>query len=53
VAFVPGKFFYVNHEDGAGTLCMNFTAVDEESIERAVSIVGDAIAEELDAGRPR
>ena len=49
VAFVPGKFFYVHQEDGISTLRMNFTAADPETIDRAVSIIGDVIAEELGA----
>lgn len=47
VAFVPGKFFYVHHEDGAATLRMNFTAADPETIDRAVAVIAEAIAEEL------
>lgn len=47
VAFVPGKFFYVNSEDGAPTLRMNFTAVGPDEIDRAVGVIADAIAEEL------
>ncbi len=47
VAFVPGKFFFVNHEDGASTLRMNFTAADPPAIDRAVALLGDVIAEEL------
>ena len=49
VAFVPGKFFYVHQEDGVSTLRMNFTAADPETIDRAVAIIGDVIAEELGA----
>jgi len=49
VAFVPGKFFYVHKEDGISTLRMNFTAADPETIDRAVGIIGDLIAEELGA----
>ncbi|MEP7214649.1 MAG: PLP-dependent aminotransferase family protein [Anaerolineaceae bacterium] len=49
VAFVPGKFFYVHQEDGISTLRMNFTAADPETIDRAVSIIGDVIAQELGA----
>lgn len=49
VAFVPGKFFYVHQEDGLSTLRMNFTAADPQTIDRAVSIIGDVIAEELGA----
>jgi 2-aminoadipate transaminase len=47
VAFVPGKFFYVNQRDGVSTLRMNFTAADPPTIERAVAIIGEAIAAEL------
>ena len=47
VAFVPGKFFFVNHADGAATLRMNFTAADPAAIERAVALLADVIAEEL------
>ena len=49
VAFVPGKFFYVHQEDGISTLRMNFTAADPQTIDRAVSIIGDVIVEELGA----
>ncbi|MEO6397144.1 MAG: PLP-dependent aminotransferase family protein [Tepidiformaceae bacterium] len=49
VAYVPGKFFYVHQEDGLATLRMNFTAADPETIDRAVSIIGEVIAEELGA----
>ena len=47
VAFVPGKFFFVHHEDGLATLRMNFTAADPATIDRAVALIADAIAEEL------
>jgi 2-aminoadipate transaminase len=47
VAFVPGKFFYVHHEDGLSTLRMNFTAAAPDVIDRAVAVIADCIAEEL------
>ncbi|MBA4179608.1 MAG: PLP-dependent aminotransferase family protein [Anaerolinea sp.] len=47
VAFVPGKFFYVDHEDGLDTFRMNFTAADPETIDRAVGVIGEVIAESL------
>ncbi len=47
VAFVPGRYFYVNEEVGAATLRMNFTAADPATIEHAVSVIADAIAEML------
>ena len=45
VAFVPGRYFYVNEEIGAATLRMNFTAAAPETIEYAVGVIADAIAE--------
>jgi 2-aminoadipate transaminase len=47
VAFVPGRYFFVNQEVGAGTLRMNFTAADPDTIEHAVGVIADAIAELL------
>jgi 2-aminoadipate transaminase len=49
VAFVPGRYFFVNEKDGSATFRMNFTAADPKTIERAISILGDAIAEELES----
>jgi 2-aminoadipate transaminase len=51
VAFVPGKYFYVNPEGKQNTFRMNFTAADPATIERAIPVVADAIAEELAANR--
>jgi len=51
VAFVPGKYFYVNPEGKQNTFRMNFTAADPATIERAISVVADAIAAELAASR--
>ena len=47
VAFVPGRYFFVNQEIGAGTLRMNFTAADPDTIEHAVGIIADGIADLL------
>jgi 2-aminoadipate transaminase len=47
VAYVPGRYFFVNEEVGAATLRMNFTAADPDTIEYAVGIIADAIAEQL------
>jgi 2-aminoadipate transaminase len=44
VAFVPGRYFYVNEEEGAATLRMNFTAADPETIEHAVGVIADEMA---------
>jgi 2-aminoadipate transaminase len=51
VAFVPGRYFYVNEEIGAATLRMNFTAADPETIEHAVGIIADGIADVLSDGK--
>ncbi|OAI39736.1 GntR family transcriptional regulator [bacterium SCGC AG-212-C10] len=51
VAFVPGKFFYIHRQDGNATFRMNFTAADPETIDRAVALLADAIAEELAESR--
>jgi 2-aminoadipate transaminase len=47
VAFVPGRYFFINEEAGLATLRMNFTAADPETIEHAVSVIADGIAELL------
>ena len=45
VAFVPGKYFFINHEDGLGTMRLNFTRVDEATIENAIATLGEVIRE--------
>jgi 2-aminoadipate transaminase len=47
VAFVPGKFFFVDHSDGLSTLRLNFTAAGPETIDRAVSIIAEVLAQEF------
>ena len=47
VAFVPGRYFFINEEAGLATLRMNFTAADPETIEHAVTVIADGIAELL------
>lgn len=47
VAYVPGKYFFIDQEAGLGTLRMNFTAESPEVIARAVSTIAEVIAEEL------
>ena len=57
VAFVPGAFFYADHGAGASvptarpasTLRMNFTAADPATIDRAVEVIAQCIAEEFAA----
>jgi 2-aminoadipate transaminase len=43
VAFVPGKFFYINKGEGLGTMRLNFTKIDEDTIDNAIKILGDVI----------
>lgn len=47
VAFVPGTPFYVNRND-TNTLRLNFSCVDEETIDRGISRLGEAVKEMLD-----
>lgn len=41
VAFVPGKYFYLDGDDGLATMRLNFTMSDEATIQRAIGILGD------------
>jgi 2-aminoadipate transaminase len=43
-AFVPGKFFYARPGDGLATMRLNFTMVDEATIDRAVGVLAEVIA---------
>ena len=43
VAFVPGKYFYIRPEDGLPTMRLNFTRVDETTIETAIESLGRVI----------
>ena len=43
VAFVPGKYFYIRPEDGLPTMRLNFTRVDEATIEAAIDTLGRVI----------
>ena len=45
VAFVPGKYFFINHADGLATMRLNFTMVDEAAIAKAVETLADVIRE--------
>ena len=40
VAFVPGKYFYIDPADGLPTMRLNFTRADEAAIERAIAALG-------------
>ena len=43
VAFVPGKYFYIEPEDGLPTMRLNFTRVNEATIEEAIARLGRVI----------
>ena len=43
VAFVPGKYFYIDPEDGLPTMRLNFTRVDEATIEAAIETLGGVV----------
>ena len=45
VAFVPGKYFYINPEDGLPTMRLNFTRSDEQTISEAIAALGRVIHE--------
>jgi len=43
VAFVPGKFFFIDKEAGLGTMRLNFTKIDEGTIDKAIKTLGEVI----------
>ncbi|MBN1579884.1 MAG: aminotransferase class I/II-fold pyridoxal phosphate-dependent enzyme, partial [Anaerolineae bacterium] len=45
VAFVPGKFFYTHKGEGLETMRLNYTMIDEETIEKAIRIVAGVLGE--------
>jgi len=46
VAYVPGKYFYTSRGEGIGTMRLNFTMTDEETIVQAVSTLAEVIKRE-------
>jgi len=44
-AFVPGKFFYSNPEEGLATMRLNFTMASVEQIHWAIKVIADTIKE--------
>ena len=48
VAFVPGKYFYTQDGQGAETMRLNYTMIDEATIQRAIRIAGEVIREEIE-----
>ncbi len=45
VAFVPGKYFFIDQTAGLGTMRLNFTMSDEAAIARAIEILARVIRE--------
>ena len=45
VAFVPGKYFFIDQDAGLGTMRLNFTMSDESTIVRAIEILARVIRE--------
>jgi 2-aminoadipate transaminase len=43
IAFVPGKFFFIKPEHGLGTMRLNFTKIDEDTIDEAIKVLGEVI----------
>lgn len=43
-AFVPGRFFYTDDNEGMATMRLNYTMADEKDIHHAVKILGEEIA---------
>lgn len=50
VAFVPGKYFFTQKDEGAETMRLNFTKCTEDEIDRGIKLLGEAIKEELKGG---
>ncbi|MCP3876252.1 MAG: PLP-dependent aminotransferase family protein [Desulfobacteraceae bacterium] len=46
VAFVPGRFFYTNSNEGIETMRLNYTMSDEKTIDNAIKTLGDVMQEE-------
>ncbi len=47
VAFVPGKFFFVNRDEGSATLRLNFTMTDEQTIDKAIGVIAELLEQAL------
>ena len=47
VAYVPGKYFYTSRGEGIGTMRLNFTMADEETIDQAIRTLAEVIKTEM------
>ena len=43
VAFVPGRFFYVQPDQGHETLRLNFTMADERTLTQAIAVLAEVL----------
>ena len=41
VAYVPGKYFFIDEKEGINTLRLSFTTVGEEKIKEGIKILGE------------
>ncbi len=46
VAFVPGRYFYASEGMGQETMRLNFTMINEATIDRSIQILSEVIREE-------
>jgi 2-aminoadipate transaminase len=46
VAFVPGRYFYTSRGVGQETMRLNFTMIDEATIDRSIQTLSEVIREE-------
>jgi 2-aminoadipate transaminase len=47
VAYVPGKYFYTQEGEGLGTMRLNYTMIDEATIQRGIQTLGEVIDQVL------
>ncbi|MDN7242778.1 PLP-dependent aminotransferase family protein [Planococcus sp. N028] len=47
VAFVPGKYFFLNQEEGKHYLRLSFSYASEEEIERGVQLLGEVLSKSI------
>jgi len=43
VAYVPGKYFFTDPGEGIETMRLNYTMIDEETIDRSIKILAEVI----------
>jgi len=46
VAYVPGKYFFANPNEGCNTMRLNFSMADEKTITKAIKILADVLKKE-------